>query len=34
MDNSMDKNHFRKIEEILLMVVVMAGLLLMVVYWK
>jgi hypothetical protein len=34
MDNSMNKNHMGKIEEILLMVLLMAGLLFMVVYWK
>jgi hypothetical protein len=34
MDNSMNKNHLEKIEEILLCVVLMAGLLFMVVHWK
>jgi hypothetical protein len=34
MDNSMKKNDLNKFEEILLFVVVTAGLLFMVVYWK
>ncbi len=34
MDNSMKKNDLTKFEEILLVVVAMAGLLVMVVYWK
>jgi hypothetical protein len=34
MDNSMNKNNLTKFEEILLFVVVMAGLLFMVVHWK
>ncbi len=34
MDNSMDKNLLEKIEEILLFVFLMAGLLFMVIYWK
>jgi len=34
MDNSMKKNDLKKFEEILLFVVVTAGLLIMVVYWK
>ncbi len=34
MDNSMNKNLLKKIEEILLFVVLMAGLLFMVIHWK
>ena len=34
MDNSMRKNELKKLEEILLFVVLMAGLLFMVIYWK
>jgi hypothetical protein len=34
MDNSMNKDHLKKIEEIILFVVLMAGLLFMVIYWK
>ena len=34
MDNSMNKNNLTKLEEILLLVVAMAGLLFMVVHWK
>jgi hypothetical protein len=34
MDNSMHKDHVKKIEEILLFVVLMAGLLFMVIYWR
>jgi hypothetical protein len=34
MDNSMNKNFLKKIEEILLFVVLMAGLLFMVIHWK
>ena len=34
MDNGMKKNDLKKLEEILLFVSVMAGLLFMVAYWK
>jgi hypothetical protein len=34
MDNSMNKDHVNKIEEILLCVILTAGLLFMVIYWK
>jgi len=34
MDNSMNKNHLEKIEEIVLYVALLAGLLFMVIYWK
>ncbi len=34
MDNSMNKNHLEKIEEILLFVILMAVLLFMVIHWK
>ncbi len=34
MDNSMNKNNLKKSEEILLLVVLMAGLLFMVIHWK
>ena len=34
MDNRMNKNHLKKIEERLLFVVLMAGLLFMVIHWK
>jgi hypothetical protein len=34
MYNSMNKNHLKKIEEIVLFAVLMAGLLFMVIYWK
>ncbi len=34
MDNSMNKNHLEKIEEIVLFVALLAGLLFMVIYWK
>jgi hypothetical protein len=34
MDNSMNKDQLKKIEEIVLFVALMAGLLFMVIYWK
>jgi hypothetical protein len=34
MDNSMNKNHLEKIEEIVMFVALLAGLLFMVLYWK
>jgi len=34
MDNSMKKNNLDKIEEIVLFVALLAGLLFMVIYWK
>jgi hypothetical protein len=34
MDNSMNKNYLEKIEEIVLFVALLAGLLFMVIYWK
>jgi hypothetical protein len=34
MDNSMNKNHVEKIEEIVLFVALLAGLFVMVIYWK
>jgi hypothetical protein len=34
MDNSMHKDHLKKSEEILLCVILTAGLLFMVIYWK
>jgi hypothetical protein len=34
MDNSMNKNHLDKIEEIVMFVALLAGLLFMVIYWK
>jgi len=34
MDNSMNKNHLEKIEEIVLFVALLAGLIFMVIYWK
>lgn len=34
MDNSMNKNQLEKIEEIVLFVALLAGLLFMVIYWK
>ncbi len=34
MDNSMNKNKLGKIEEIVLFVALLAGLLFMVIYWK
>ncbi len=34
MDNSIKKSHLEKIEEIVLFVALLAGLLFMVIYWK
>ena len=34
MDNSVNKNHLEKVEEIVLFVALLAGLLFMVIYWK
>ena len=34
MDNSMNKKYLAKIEEIVLFVALLAGLLFMVIYWK
>jgi hypothetical protein len=34
MDNSINKNHSEKIEEIVIFVSLLAGLLFMVIYWK
>ena len=34
MDKSVNKNHLEKVEEIVLFVALLAGLLFMVIYWK
>jgi hypothetical protein len=34
MDNSMNKHRWKKIEELILIVIAFAGLLFMVIYWR